>query len=364
MVFGSCPPLTSTYSNIRFLGAFRALLIAGILLLQIAAGPASAIADANNSLSVQRSSFQFVIDRPGVTVDRYLLKVIVSDSRDGKLTVGFRDAEDLSKPSAMLPAGSMKTSLANVLELMPQDLSYEGKNTSQVFELEFRPKDSYSRQLFQGYIAISFSPDNDSESGASSEIGALSPLVVVPYGLPLTSELGAFKPSDISNLKIYSKERLSFVDSLLPDVPGLINVGPVEASFTVSNPGDLPNFTGLKFSIFQGEEIYVSQTSEKKLMLSGHSETYSFRGVISDVQTNREINVLPNFGVFRVEIEVTSDLSGREVAPIVVERTFVIAPWKEMVAVSAAAIFLVSWILRRKRSLHLENKIAIDPKDQ
>jgi len=339
-------------------GFFTAILGPIVTLLLVAHPLAGLAAEVEpNRIFVENTAPYFVVGTPSEPEPQYSIEVVVSGSTAGRVEVSFQDTMQAGSSSPALPADSLPSSLVNVLEFTPGDLTYKPNGSTQRYLLVFKVKQDYEFRPFHGNLRIAFSPGLEDAEGTTNTIGVVKNLLVTPFGW------AGENPSEERTFSIIERNLLTaatksgVVDRLFPDLPFLINQGPVMASVRITNPGVYPNNTWIEWRFFDGEELLAKKRIPDEFLRGGKSLDANFLVTYTDSSTDRTFDVLPTFRIIRYEVEVQSELSGFEYEPQVEVRHFVIAPWKEMLAallVAALVFYAVRRFKRRTKSAALE----------
>lgn len=334
-------------------------LLAAIAALVAAIGiqiPAMALDDEPNRIFVENTSTYFVVGVPGEPEPRYSVEVVVSGSTPGRLEVSFTDTMQAGSSSPALPSGSLPSSLTNVLEFSPGDLSYKPNGSTQRYLLVFTVKNDYEFRPFHGNLRIAFSPGLDDSGQTTNTMGVVKNLLITPYGWAGKNPNDERTYSIIDRNIIEAASKSGLVDRLIPDVPFLINQGPVRASVRVTNPGVYPNNTWIEWRFFDGELLLAKKRIPNEFLRGGKSLDANFLVTYTDSETDRSFDVLPTFRLIRYEVTVQSELSGVEYEPQIEIQYFVIAPWKEILVLLLLALLALHLVrkMRRRSKINLQ----------
>lgn len=300
-------------------------------------------------LFVQNISEEFVAGSPDRETDELSIRVLVKGSVGGTVSVEMVDYSDQGGNRTPLPAGTVPNSLAFALSIPEQDLTYDPKTGNGIFEVKLPAKTNLKAMIYSGGIRIGFQPDSVSVGAQPNSLGIEKNIIVSPYGVSDLLPPGTLKASTITETSVRPLERSSFIDSLLPDIPGVINFGPVESRVTYANPGTYPNFTTVDWEFFQDETLLARQSVEKSLLPSGKSITKAAQTLIVDGVTGRSLNPLPSSGFVTVKIVIGSSLSGKDLEDSVSTTQFLIIQWKEPVFIFGSALLLLYFLLKTRR---------------
>jgi hypothetical protein len=186
--------------------------------------------------------------------------------------------------------------------------------------------------------------------GTTNTIGVVKNLLITPYGWAGENPSEERTFSIIERNLLATSTKSGVIDRLFPDLPFLVNQGPVLSSVRVTNPGVYPNNTWIEWRFFDGSVLLAKKRIPEAFLRGGQSLDASFLVTYTDSSTDRTFDVLPTFRIIRYQVEVQSELSGFEYEPQIEVRHFIIAPWKEMVSVLVLlALALYVWRRIRRR---------------
>lgn len=324
-----------------------------LILVMFIAAPSSA-EESKTEIFVANTNPEFVIDHPENPANSYTVEVLLQGGQPGEVIVEFLDYVSGPQGRVTLPGGSTPGSLQNAIFLEGGRKKYVPNGKSQIFELRFLPLDSIESRLYSGGLRIGFQALGDDSGISTSTLGVTKNLVVTPYGGASILGSDQLLPARFVSNKLTPLQRSSFIDSLIPDIPGVINFGPVEVNTTIENPGEFPVFSQIRWEFSQGEELLASQEVPAKLMAGGVTFERKVQTVFVDPTTKRSINVLPNFGLIQMETTVTSELTGVTLDNQVSTDTFLLLMWKEPLVMGIIFVGLYRG-LRRSRPGRLRN---------
>jgi hypothetical protein len=308
-----------------------------------------------NQILVENTEQSFVVGEPGKPNPQYSIEVLVSGAIPGELAISFVDTMEPGVSSPSLPSGSLPSSLTNVMQLQPANLSYQPNGTTQRFLLVFTVKRGYEFRAFFGNLRIAFDAGQSGSGGTSNSIGVVKNLLVTPFGWAGENPSEERTFSRIEKNLLTASSRSSLLDGLLPDLSFLINQGPVKATVRVTNPGTYPNNTWIEWRFFDGEVLLAKKRIPEEFIRGGKSLEASFLVTFTDDTTERTFDVLPAFRLLRYEVTVQSELSGFDYEPQNEVQYFVIAPWKEMLA--GLLFALLGFLAARRIQLARKRKL-------
>ena len=319
--------------------------VSGVLLLD------KSPALASGQLSVSSLPAEFVIGAPDVKQEKLVIEVFATSKVPQKLVVEFVDlftGEDGNR--SYLPAGSTPYSLANVLEIKPFDGTHNGRGAQQRFEVVLTPKKDYEQSLFTGGVAVRLEPQNQSKSGIGSEGSILRSLTVTPFGLAASLAEGELLPAQIIRHDLTRLSRASFIDSVLPDIPGVVNFGAVKSTVTYENVGEYPVFAGLDWEFNHAGTVIASKKFSAAPLSPGQKATKEVTTEISGQQEGSRLNLLPGLGFVSNKISLSSSLGGTDLPVQTYDGSFIVLQWKEPFVGMLGLYFVIRWAWRRNLS--------------
>lgn len=325
--------------------------IAVILALGVTAVPSFA---APITLRVSTPPTEVVIGGPDGGTKSFVVDVVVTGTKDAEITAGFIDVvygADGKKEN--LDSGSTPYSLENILTIEDFDSTFRGSERTKRIQIKVSTKFSKIDEMFYGGFVVQAEPVSNKPkkkqiSAATTTSGIISQINVFPYGFAGGKNKDKIKPADFSHVSFTSTNRTSVIDMLLPDIPGVINSGPIEAKVNYTNPGKLPVFVTATWKFSADGKQIASQSSARTLAQAGRSAS---RAAITQAKvegTENLTNVLPPFGVVEVETILASDIAGTSFEPVVNRSSVLIVQWKEPFFFIALAITFVWYVLRKR----------------
>lgn len=330
------------------------------MLLLTLATPATA-AESKTEIYVANTNPEFVVGDPGNPSNSYTVEILLQGGQSGKIVVDFVDYVSGPQGRTTLPGGASPNSLKNAIYLATEQVDYIPNGTSQVFELKFLPLASMEPKLYSGGLRIGFQAAGEDSGFSNSTVGVTKNLVVTPYGGAANLDSEKLQPVRISKIRISPLKRSSFIDSLLPDIPNVVNFGPAEVLTVIENSGEYPLFASVNWEFLSGDETLARQELPARLMAGGITFERRVQTLFVDPVTNRSFNVLPDFGLVTLRTTVTSQLTGVTVDTQVNTQTFLIMMWKEPLFVIAVLLILYSFLRNKKRqNEHEHEEMQVD----
>lgn len=310
---------------------------------------------ADNTLKVSNPPAEFIIGEPGKPNPELTVIVIVTGPVRANINLEFVDyVFDDQGYKTRLPANTTPHSLAKVFQVEPFDSAYKPSASGSEFTIKLKPKQKKIDQIFYGGIKVtmdsgSSSNANQRGTGSANSSGAIASQVnVTPYGFVGDIKNGKVLGAQFERVTFNSTNRTSIIDSLIPDLPGLVNAGPIEAKVTYENSGELPVFTSASWEFSTEDKVLASKRSSKTILLGGRSATRSVitQSKIEDSQDT--VNVLPNFGTVKITTTLHSELGGTKFEPVTMESSVLIVQWKEPFFFICLALLIIWYVGRRR----------------
>ena len=327
--------------------------IAAFALLPI---PAQA---ADSELTVSAIPAEFVVSGPEPETELVSVDITLTSDTPKRIVVTFVDyftGEDGQR--VKLPGGSTPYSLQNVLEVEEFDNLHRGGGIKQEFTVVFKPKQDFERAVFSGGISIGVGPEGEVGEGVGSSGAITRSMTVTPFGIAADLAGGDLKAATITRHDLIRLERSSFFDSILPDLPGVVNFGPVESRIEYENDGQFPVFYTLKWNFVSGEESIASRSFPSTLFGPGQSKTRAVNTILDSETEALRLNVLPSFGFIENKIQLTSTLGGTDFPVEVYDGSFFVIQWKEPLDGLVALYFPVRFAWRRNLSKRKKEESA------
>ena len=308
-------------------------------------------------LAVSSIPREFVVGDPAASKNEINLEIFFTSDSPKMVQVEFVDFFSGEGGRSQLPSGSTPYSLANVLEIAPFDNRHPGGGQKR-YLVTIKPKLEYKQQLYTGGIVVRVDAVGDQGDGVGSTSSILRAMTVTPYGLVASLEEGNLQPAQVIRHDIHRLERSSFIDSLLPDLPGIVNFGPVESRVTYTNPGEYPVFSELSWAFEHGGEVIANKSLREALVAPEQEVQKAVTTQVSGQAEGSQLNLLPGLGFVSNKITLTSSLGGTELPVQVFDGSFLVLQWKEPFVGIIALYFLVRWAWRKNLSARQRQETA------
>jgi hypothetical protein len=308
-------------------------------------------------LSVSSIPREFVVGDPASINNEITLEIFATSTSPKLVAVEFIDFYTGEGGRSQLPSGSTPYSLSNVLEIVPFDNRHPGGGQER-FLVTIKPKAEYKQQLFTGGVLVRLDSVGSQGEGVGSTGSILRAMTVTPYGLVATLEEGNLLPAQVIRHDIQLLQRSSFIDSILPDLPGIVNFGPVESRVTYTNPGEYPVFSELSWAFEHGGEVIANKSFRSALVSPEQEVQKAVTTQVSGQAEGSQLNLLPSLGFVSNKITLTSSLGGTELPVQVYDGSFLVLQWKEPFVGIIGVYFLVRWAWRKNLSARQRQETA------
>lgn len=309
---------------------------------------------APTTLQVTAPPTEVVIGGPNGGTKSFTVDVIVSGSKASKITAEFVDViygADGKKEN--LPSGSTPYSLSKVLSIEKFDGNFTGTQKSKFIQIKVDVTSSKIADMYYGGLVVKAepltnNPKKNQSSATSTASGIISQINVFPYGYGAGKNSEKITAADLTYISFTAKNRTSVIDYILPDIPGVMNSGPIEAKVNYKNAGKLPIFVTATWKFSANGKKIATQASARTLVRVGQSAS---RATITQAKvqgTETLTNVLPAFGLVDIQTTLISDIAGTTFKPVTKTSSVLMVQWKEPFFFIALGIAFVWYVLRRR----------------
>lgn len=336
----------------------RAVLVA--LLAGAALQAAPAIASEPLTTTVAPTRVEFI----GDNVNKLSVTVTLSGGEPGTLFLEMVDAS-ISPTGGWLavPYGSTPETLQGVLTIAPPTFEYRPSAGEQRFTASLVVDRSQINSVLLGSLRATVKPDlGDSEGLTVTTVGAVEIQVLAAPGGADLEALPASRPAlGMDELSIQQLEPWSPVDRLLPDLPWVVNHGPIGVAAMGRNIGTLMldsrvtyEFTRLSpFALLTGASpAPVLRVENRPRYLLPDAPFTDLTTSLIPVEGAPSVDSLPFIGFVRVTATAKGGLAGVEAEPVARSRTFLVFPWKEALFLFVVWLFQREWRHRKGRGVH------------
>jgi hypothetical protein len=275
-----------------------------------------------------------------------VVRVTVEGSVAGTVVLSFRDAVvGADGVGTEAPFGTTADSLSGTVELLPPTFDSVPDVEPVAFTgsvaLAAGPVD---RPRFGTLVAELTTPDG--AVAASARI----PVLAVPGARAIeTLPEGTFAVT-VDDLDL-APQAFTFVDELLPDIPGVIGHGPLTTIVTTRNAGTAVVETRVAWEYHRLGLADLFSPESRPTLSTGTGSRFLIPGEVGTAQGQSNLTLdagpfdaVPLVGFVRVRATVAWDLAGvAGGAETTVSRTMLVFPWSEFV------VGLVVWSAWRRR---------------
>ena len=262
----------------------------------------------------------------------------------------FDIAVDPSGARSLLPAGSTQHTLQGVMTVGPFAPVYVPDGTTQNFSVNVT-SEALVDDVRYGGVRVTITPELKRPGGASLDMvsGVLLMVLVVPEGfdgdLPDAGETTlTMSPPRVSQL---GEENI--FEKIFPDIPGVVNRGPVTIEVDLTNKSMNPSFLVTEWTISSGDEPLFTSAGKQTLIFAEQVTQEEIDTVFDSPESTRLVNALPSFGFVDVHIRSEARLGQSLVDSTDQSTSFLILRWKEPLAVVLALtiVWFLMWSTRR-----------------
>lgn len=310
-------------------------------------------------LAVENLPAEFILGDPSNPENLLEVKVVLESKVAGELRVEFVDFIDRN-PLNTLPGGLLPFSLANALTIEPFETRHDPDSKSNVRIIRVLAKDpnEVDPRIYFGGLRVSFIPDPSQASIKSNKASLVNPLTAVPFGVMDYLEDEQALPVQITKHEIQPLVRSSFIDEVIPDIPGIVNFGPVRSVLTLASFGTVPVFSSVDWEFQHAGETLARSEVAKRMFLPSRSSEVEALSVLRNPVSGTDLNLLPAFGFVDIHASVASSLGGSEFPLEKSSSRILIIQWKEPAAFFAGILFLMFLLLKVRSRFKREKPAA------
>ena len=257
---------------------------------------------------------------------------------------------DSKGSKSVLPLGSSPHTLEGVVSLGPHKKKYVPNGSTQSFSVDVTAKASGDEVRYGG-VRIGMTPKNAAKSGGSlsSSPGVFLTLLVVPEGF--SGELPNLGDTEINSSGISIRPLFpeNIFEILLPDLPGILNRGPVAISADISNQSNNPVFIGSNWLVKSSSEVLLSKSTERTLVFAGQSVNQEVELVATGPGSTRPVDLLSLFDFVEVEMTNDAQLGSNVLASNKESISFLVIRWKEPVGLLICLLVVAALLARSRR---------------
>jgi hypothetical protein len=247
---------------------------------------------------------------------------------------------------SLLPAGSTAHSLEDIVTMTSVPTQYIPDGSTQYFSVDIHAHNP-GNDIHFGGVRVSIAPQ-PALSGAAvvDTISAVFlPIVVAPEGFTGALPMVAESALTLAAIQVQGPSNENFFEQLLPDIPGVINRGPVTFVTDVGNPSTNPFFFSSEWTVTSGDDVLLSLVTDRRLMLPGQESIEELSTARTIDGASRPVDVLPAFGMIGVRMTGEATLGQSLMDSREASASFLVLRWKEpfAIGVSLSVVVVLLW---------------------
>ena len=320
--------------------------------------PSSAQADEDTNFRVGLVNKNQVFSNAAEATSGGVIRLSVSDGRDATVKVDlvdiFANSEGVKQA---VPLGSTPSSPEDLVSYEVLQPRYKPNGETQFIDISYSFKDAENidRPVIGG-LKISLVTTNE-ESGEANGFTVDSAIVATFTYYPIGSTSRDFELDALLNMQRIDLESVrpeSLIYALMPDLPRLFNDGPIRASISLINNGNIFLQTRSEISVdrlkifsgFNREELFRDNL-EELLLVPGQVGSGQKLLVNEIVGSEKVADALPGIGIFHIKVKTSGTIGNDVLAELNEGVWFVIFPWKPFFLIFL--VFILILIVQKQR---------------
>ena len=320
--------------------------------------PSSAQADEDTNFRVGLVNKNQVFSNAAEATSGGVIRLSVSDGRDATVKVDlvdiFANSEGVKQA---VPLGSTPSSPEDLVSYEVLQPRYKPNGETQFIDISYSFKDAENidRPVIGG-LKISLVTTNE-ESGEANGFTVDSAIVATFTYYPIGSTSSDFEVDALLNVQRIDVESVrpeSLIYALMPDLPRLFNDGPIRASISLINNGNIFLQTRSEISVdrlkifsgFNREELFRDKL-EELLLVPGQVGSGQKLLVNKIVGSEKVADALPGIGIFQIKVKTSGTIGSDVLAELNEGVWFVIFPWKPFFLIFL--VFILILIVQKQR---------------
>ena len=320
--------------------------------------PSSAQADEDTNFRVGLVNKNQVFSNAAEATSGGVIRLSVSDGRDATVKVDlvdiFANSEGVKQA---VPLGSTPSSPEDLVSYEVLQPRYKPNGETQFIDISYSFKDAENidRPVIGG-LKISLVTTNE-ESGEANGFTVDSAIVATFTYYPIGSTSSDFEVDALLNVQRIDVESVrpeSLIYALMPDLPRLFNDGPIRASISLINNGNIFLQTRSEISVdrlkifsgFNREELFRDNL-EELLLVPGQVGSGQKLLVNEIVGSEKVADALPGIGIFQIKVQTSGTIGSDVLAELNEGVWFVIFPWKPFFLIFL--VFILILIVQKQR---------------
>ena len=335
--------------------------------------PSSAQADEDTNFRVGLVKKNQVFSNAAEAASGGVIRLSVSDGRDATVKVElvdiFANSEGVKQE---VPLGSTPFSPENLVNYKVLKPNYKPNGETQFIDISYSFKDAENidRPVIGG-LKISLVTTNE-ESGEAKGFTVDSAIVATFTYFPIGSTSTDFELDALLKLQRIEVESVrpeSLIYALMPDLPRLFNDGPIRASISLINNGNIFLQTRSEISVdrlkifsgFNREELFRDNL-EELLLVPGQVGSGQKLLVNEIVGSEKVADALPGIGIFQIKVKTSGTIGSDVLAELNEGVWFVIFPWKPFFLIFL--VFILILIVQKQRLSNFPFAVRSDSKSK
>jgi hypothetical protein len=286
----------------------------------------------------------------GEDLDSVSFQISGPDPQDIKIEiVDFVVLPDGTK--SLLPAGSTEHTLQDALKIGTYETDYIPDGTKQSFSADLIATEPSAKLRFGG-VRVSMAPKtNESETQALSGVsGVMMIVMIVPEGFD--GELPSIGNSSVesSPIRITPLFAQNLFEMILPDIPGVINRGPIAIDIAATSQATNPVLLTTHWLVNSGSDVLFSSSSRQKVAFPGSTVEEGVELVARGTGSTRPADLLAPFDFVAISARTEARLGSHFLGSSEVTTQFLVLRWKEPFAISLSlgTVGVLIWRSRRQ----------------
>ena len=333
--------------------------------------PSLAQADEDTNFRVGLDNKSQVFSNAAEAKSGGVIRFSVSNGRDATVKAELVDIFANSEGAKQaVPLGSTPFSPENLVNYKVLKPNYKPNGETQFIDISYSFKDAENidRPVIGG-LKISLVTSNE-ESGEPEGFTVNSAIVATFTYYPIGSTSGEFELDALLNVQRIDVESVrseSLIYALMPDLPRLFNDGPMRASISLMNNGNIFLQTRNEISVdrlkifsgFNREELFRDNL-EELLLVPGQVGSRQKLLVNEIVGSEKVADALPGIGIFQIKVKTSGTIGSDVLTEINEDVWFVIFPWKPFFLIFL--VFIVILIVQNQRLSNFPFAVRDDSK--
>ena len=333
--------------------------------------PSSAQADEDTNFRVGLVNKNQVFSNAAEATSGGVIRLSVSNGRDATVKVElvdiFANSEGVKQA---VPLGSTPFSPENLVNYKVLKPNYKPNGETQFIDVSysFNEAEKIYRPVIGG---LRVSLDTSSEESSEPEGFTVKSAIVATFTyFPIGSTSGDFALDALLNVQRIDVESVrpeSLIYALMPDLPRLFNDGPIRASISLINNGNIFLQTRSEISVdrlkifsgFNREELFRDNL-EELLLVPGQVGSGQKLLVNEIVGSEKVADALPGIGIFQIKVKTSGTIGNDVLAELNEGVWFVIFPWKPFFLIFL--VFTLILIVQKQRLSNFPFAVRDDSK--